>query len=84
MVINAFKVNLMNDDSKFREIINTCPLINADGASIIWAAKKLGIPLTERVSGIDLFENLVKIAAEKGYKIYQRGCRGEFGACDEV
>ena len=36
---------------------NICPLINADGASIVWAAKKLGIPLKERVTGIDLFEN---------------------------
>ena len=47
VVINASKVNLMNEDYRLRKIINSCPLINADGASIIWAAKKLGIPLTE-------------------------------------
>lgn len=77
VVINALKVNLMNGDSKLREIVNACPLINADGASIVWAAKKLGVPLKERVTGIDLFENLVKLAAEKGYKIYLFGAKEE-------
>lgn len=77
VAINALKVNLMNENEKFREIVNACPLINADGASIVWAAKKLGIPLKERVTGIDLFENLVKLAAEKGYKIYLFGAKEE-------
>ena len=73
VVINALKVNLMEDDSELRRIINSCPLINADGASIIWAAKRLGIPLKERVTGCDLFQELVKVASVKGYKIYLFG-----------
>ena len=77
VVINALKVNLMREDSELRKIVNACPLINADGASIIWAAKKLGVPLKERVAGIDLFENLVRVAAEKGYKIYLFGAKEE-------
>lgn len=77
VVINALKVNLMNEDAELQKIVNACPLINADGASIVWAAKKLGVPLTERVAGIDLFENLVKVAAEKGYKIYLFGAKEE-------
>ncbi len=77
VVINALKVNLMNENPELQKIVNACPLINADGASIVWAAKKLGVPLTERVAGIDLFENLVKLAAEKGYKIYLFGAKEE-------
>ena len=77
VVINASKVNLMKEDSALREIVNKCPLINADGASIIWAAKQLDVPVTERVAGIDLFLNLVKLAAEKGYKIYLFGAKEE-------
>lgn len=77
VVINALKVNLMNEDPNLRNIVNACPLINADGASIVWAAKKLGVPLKERVAGIDLFLNLVKVAAEKGYKIYLFGAKEE-------
>lgn len=77
VVINASKVNLMEKDRKLQEIVNSCPLINADGASIVWAAKKLGIPLKERVTGCDLFQKLVKVAWEKNYKIYLFGAKEE-------
>ncbi len=77
VVINALKVNLMNENEDLRKIVNSCPIINADGASIVWAAKKLGVPLTERVAGIDLFLNLVQVAANKGYKIYLFGAKEE-------
>ena len=77
-VINALKVNLMEDDPQLVEIVNSCPIINADGASIVWAAKFFGIPLPERVTGIDLFLRLVELAEEEGYAIYL------FGAQEEV
>lgn len=77
VVINASKVNLMEDDPELRRIVNSCPLINADGASIVWAAKKLGVPLKERVTGCDLFQELVRVASEKGYKIYLFGAKEE-------
>lgn len=77
VVINASKVNLMEKDEVLRNIVNSCPLINADGASIVWAAKKLGIPLRERVTGCDLFQKLVVVAAKKGYKIYLFGAKEE-------
>lgn len=78
VVINASKVNLMNKDDELKRIVNSCPLINADGSSIVWAAKKLNIPLSQRVTGCDLFQELIKVAARKGYKVYL------FGAQEEV
>lgn len=77
VVINASKINLMEKDEKLRNIVNSCPLINADGASIIWSAKRLGVPLKERVTGCDLFQKLVAVAAEKRYKIYLFGAKEE-------
>lgn len=77
VVINASKINLMRNDNKLREIVNNCPLINADGASVLWAAKKLGIPINERVTGIDLFLNLLKVANKEKYKIYLFGAKEE-------
>lgn len=77
VVVNASKINLMEADCELAKIVNGCPLINADGASIVWAAKKLGIPLTERVTGIDLFQELVKLAVEKDYGIYLFGAKEE-------
>lgn len=75
VVINASKVNLMQKDKTLTEIVNACPIINADGASIVWAAKKLGIPIKERVTGIDLFLRLVEESDTKGYKIYLFGAK---------
>ena len=77
VVINALKVNLMENDSKLADIVSSCPLINADGASIVWAAKRLGIPIQERVTGCDLFQRLIEVAWKKKYKIYLFGAKEE-------
>lgn len=76
VVINANKINLMYKDAKLRKIINNCSLINADGQSIVWANKFLNNSTEcNRVTGIDLFENLVKVAAEEGYKVFYLGAK---------
>ena len=77
VVINALKVNLMRKDEELRKIVNECPLINGDGASILLAARLLKVPVKERVTGFDLFVRLVEEAADKHYKIYLFGAREE-------
>ncbi len=75
--INAGKINLMRNDPSLRSIVNRAALITADGQSIVWAAKYLGCPVPERVTGIDLFRELVKLAAEKGWRPYYLGATAE-------
>ena len=77
VVINAGKINLMQENEELTKIINECPLINADGQSIVWGSRILGNPLPERVAGIDIFTELVRISAEKGYKPYFFGAKEE-------
>lgn len=77
VVINALKINLMRKDENLRKIVNDCPLINADGFSILIAAKLLKVPVKERVTGCDLFMRLVEEASVKGYKIYLFGAKEE-------
>ena len=77
VVINAGKVNLMQENEELTRIINECPLINADGQSIVWGSKILGNSLPERVAGIDLFTELVKISAQNGYRPYFFGAKEE-------
>jgi N-acetylglucosaminyldiphosphoundecaprenol N-acetyl-beta-D-mannosaminyltransferase len=69
-VVNAGKIVLMQDDVQLRESVNNADIINADGQAVIWASKILNQPIKERVAGIDLMKNLVKLAHDKGYKIY--------------
>lgn len=77
VVINAGKVNLMQENKELTKIINECPLINADGQSIVWGSKILGNSIPERVAGIDIFTELVRISSEKGYKPYFFGAKEE-------
>ncbi|HEX8407057.1 MAG TPA: WecB/TagA/CpsF family glycosyltransferase [Duganella sp.] len=46
------------DDRPFRDSVLRSDLSIADGMPIIWIARLLGIPLTERVAGSTLFERL--------------------------
>lgn len=78
VVLNAAKVVAMQRDDRLRRIVADCGLVNADGASVVWASRLLGDPLPERVTGIDLFEAIVDRAAVTGHSVYL------LGATDEV
>ena len=75
VVVNAGKIVDMQNDYELRESVNSCDVINADGQSVVWASRFLGAPLKERVAGIDLMENLVELAYNKGYKAYFLGAK---------
>ena len=77
VVINADKVVKAHRDPELRRIINECALINADGMPVVWASRLLGKPLKERVAGVDLFDALMRRAAEKGWRVYLLGAREE-------
>lgn len=78
VVVNAAKIVMMQKDERLRKIVNSCELINADGQAVVWAAKVLGHELPERVAGIDLMHEVIKLAAAEGYRVYF------FGATEEV
>ena len=77
VVINAAKVVNAQKDLVLKESIVNCDIINADGQSIVWASKILSRPLPERVPGIDLMEELIKLASQKKYKIFFLGAKEE-------
>lgn len=76
-VINAGKVVAMQRDKELFQSVCESDMINADGFGIVWASKKLGYPLPERVAGIDLMQNLVSLAGIKGYRIFFFGAKEE-------
>jgi N-acetylglucosaminyldiphosphoundecaprenol N-acetyl-beta-D-mannosaminyltransferase len=56
-----------------REIINSADLVTPDGIGIVWAGRKLGFDVKERVTGIDLFYRLCSQAPKQGWKVYLLG-----------
>lgn len=75
--LNASIVLDALDDDRLREYVETSAISNADGQSIVWASRILGVPAPERVSGIDLFLELIRLAPERGDKIYLLGATPE-------
>lgn len=61
------------EDKKLRDMLQTADLVTADGAGVVWASKQLGQPLQERVTGIDLVNEICKQAAKESWKIYILG-----------
>lgn len=66
------------EDPALQEIILQADLVTADGAGVLLASRLNGAALPERVSGVDLVEEISRLAAQRGYLIYL------FGAADGV
>lgn len=60
-------------DKEFQEIVNNADLVTPDSVGILLAAKWFGNPLPERVSGVDLVQEVCRIGAEKGWSIFFLG-----------
>lgn len=73
ITLNAEIIYRAQHEAKLKELINRADLVTPDGAGVVWASRKLGTPLAERVTGIDLMQELVKKAAGKGWEIYLYG-----------
>jgi len=75
VVVNVDKLVKASHDPALRDIINDCALVNVDGMPVVWASRLLGKPLKERVAGVDLFEALMRRAAEQRWRVYLLGAR---------
>lgn len=77
VVVNVDKLVKASRDPQLRKIINECALINVDGMPVVWASRLLGKRLKERVAGVDLFEALMKRAAERNWRVFLLGAKEE-------
>lgn len=75
VVVNVDKIVKAAKDPGLRGIINNCDLINADGMPVVWASRLLGKPLIERVAGVDLFEQLMRHSASRGWRVFLLGAQ---------
>jgi len=72
----------LRKDPEFRRIYEAADLVLADGQPLIWAAKLLGTPLKQKVSGSDLFLRFAAVAAAGAYRLFFMG--GQPGAADRA
>lgn len=76
--LNVAKFVSMRSNRELDADLRASHLISVDGVGIFWAARLLGVPVPERVAGIDLFDALLGLCASKGYRPYF------LGACADV
>jgi N-acetylglucosaminyldiphosphoundecaprenol N-acetyl-beta-D-mannosaminyltransferase len=64
---------LAQTDQHWRDILNSADLVTPDSNGVVWAARRRGTPLRERVSGVDLLDILCARASKKGYRVFLLG-----------
>jgi N-acetylglucosaminyldiphosphoundecaprenol N-acetyl-beta-D-mannosaminyltransferase len=64
---------LAEEDNRFRAAYRDTDLSVVDGTPVLWAARLLGTPLPEKVSGSDLLAPVAERAARHGWRIYLLG-----------
>lgn len=60
-------------DEEFRNVLENADLLCADAVGILWASGYKGDKLEEKVAGVDLLENIVKISGEKQWNLFFLG-----------
>jgi exopolysaccharide biosynthesis WecB/TagA/CpsF family protein len=64
-------------DAGLRRIFTEADMVLCDGTPLLWASRFLGNRLPERVAGADLVPVLLRVAAEKGYRVFFLGAKPE-------
>jgi N-acetylglucosaminyldiphosphoundecaprenol N-acetyl-beta-D-mannosaminyltransferase len=72
---NTEIIMMCQKDEDFLNIINKSDINVPDGVGLIYAGKIKNHPLKEKVAGYDLSMNLLKMAHEKGLRLYVVGGR---------
>lgn len=70
---NVDHIVKLETDKEFQEVYKEADLILTDGMPLIWISKLKKNPIKEKVSGSDLFPEVCKLAAHKGYKVFLLG-----------
>lgn len=70
---NVDHVVLVEHNPRFRDVYSRVSLSLVDGVPVLWAARLLGTPLPEKVSGSDLVVPLVERAAARGWRVFLLG-----------
>lgn len=62
-------------DDSFRELLNGAALVLPDGAGVVLGAKILGDPIKEKVAGIEFGEEICRLLAKNGGRLYLLGSK---------
>lgn len=70
---NALMLERARQDNELANLLNRASLSLPDGAGVLWAAEKMGTPLSERVAGIDFGTEILARAERAGLRVFLLG-----------
>jgi N-acetylglucosaminyldiphosphoundecaprenol N-acetyl-beta-D-mannosaminyltransferase len=71
--VNVEFIMAARHDLPFRRVLEQASLCVPDGTGVLWAARRQGTPLRERVAGVDLVERIAERGSERGWRIFFLG-----------
>lgn len=73
VALNVAKfVNMRLDPVLAADVANS-DVVSIDGMGIVWGARAIGLPVTTRVAGVDLLNELLAACAQEGFKPFFLG-----------
>jgi N-acetylglucosaminyldiphosphoundecaprenol N-acetyl-beta-D-mannosaminyltransferase len=79
---NAEIAELCLEKGEVKSAVLSAEIVLPDGEGVLWAAKKLGTPLKEKVAGVDFGFECARRAAEEGKSIFLLG--GKEGVAEKA
>ncbi len=70
---DASMLVMAQQDETLRRIIRRAEMITPDSVGVLWAARRQGAPIRERVSGVEIVERLCALSPARGYRLYFLG-----------
>jgi N-acetylglucosaminyldiphosphoundecaprenol N-acetyl-beta-D-mannosaminyltransferase len=71
--VNPERIMHAGRDPSFAAVLRQADLALADGAGVLWAARRLGHPLPGRVAGVDFVKALASRGAADGWRFFFLG-----------
>ena len=75
--VNALGMEEAVRNRTYHGALARASMVLSDGVGLLWGLRFLGMPIQERVAGIDFAEHLCRIAAAEGWSVYFLGARGD-------
>ena len=69
VTVDASGLVIAQEDAELMAIYRGADLATPDSQGVVWALKRAGVACPERVSGVDLLDDLCRLSAEKGHRI---------------
>lgn len=73
--VNPEFIMIARRDAIFANVLRRAALCVPDGVGLLWASRRLGNPLPERVTGSDGLPRIAQYAAERGWRLYFLGAQ---------